>query len=232
MRNNMFARASFHVLLALLLTSVFCHSGFAQGDKKTAYAILLDNTGSLRNQFVQVEAFGKGLVHRTSPRGPVSLFSFMSEGVGQGSRARVTMGTEWTQDEGVLNRYLEDIYVQGGQTTLLDAISLMAEKLDAKAGAEKDALGHKVIIMVTDGEDRVSYINERKLFQTLHDSGVAVYAVGFVEELESRDSLTRKSAKKRAMDFLEKVTKETGGRVIFPKTRPANIDVILGELLP
>ena len=232
MRNNMLARTRFHVLLALLMTSVFCHSGFAQGDKKTAYAILLDNTGSLRSQFNQVEAFGKGLVHRTSQRGPVSLFSFMSEGIGQGSRARVTMGTEWTQDERVLNRYLDNIYVQGGQTTLLDAISLMAEKLDAKVDADKNAFSHKVIIVVTDGEDRVSNINEKKLISILHERGATVYAVGLVDELKSEGGLTRKSPRERAVDFLKSVTRETGGRVIFPKTGQPDIDVLLGELLP
>jgi len=228
----MLARTRFHVLLALLMTSVFCHSGFAQGDKKTAYAILLDNTGSLRSQFNQVEAFGKGLVHRTSQRGPVSLFSFMSEGIGQGSRARVTMGTEWTQDERVLNRYLDNIYVQGGQTTLLDAISLMAEKLDAKVDADKNAFSHKVIIVVTDGEDRVSNINEKKLISILHERGATVYAVGLVDELKSEGGLTRKSPRERAVDFLKSVTRETGGRVIFPKRGQADIDVIVGTLLP
>jgi uncharacterized protein YegL len=218
-------------LLALLLTSVFCHSGFAQGDKRASYAILLDNTGSLRSQFVQVEAFGKGLVHRTSPRGQVSLFSFMSEGIGQGSRARVTMGTEWTQDERVLNRYLDDIYVQGGSTTLLDAISLMAEKLNAKVDADKNAFANKVIIIVTDGEDRVSDINEKKLIRILHERGVTVYAIGLVSELRSGGGSTRKSPRDRAIDFLKNVTRETGGRVIFPETGQADMDLLLGELL-
>jgi hypothetical protein len=232
MKNNMLARTRFHGFLALLLTSVFCPSGFAQGDKKTAYAILLDNTGSLRNQFPQVEAFGKGLVHRTCRRGPISLFNFMSEGIGRGSRAIVTTGAEWTQDENVLDKHIDDIYVQGGQTTLRDAIYFMAEKLNAKVDADKNAFASKVIIMVTDGEDRVSAVNEQKLIKMLRDRGVAVYAVGLLGELESENIPIRKSPRARAEDFLNKVAKETGGGVIFPRTGDTNVDALLGKLLP
>jgi hypothetical protein len=232
MRNNLLARTRFHLLLALLLTSLFCHSGFAQGDKKTAYAILLDNTGSLRSQFEQVEAFGKGLVHRTSQRGPVSLFNFMSEGIGRGSRAVVTTSLEWTQDENVLDKNIDNIYVQGGQTTLRDAIYFMAEKLNAKVDADKNAFASKVIIIVTDGEDRVSAVNEQKLIKMLRDSGVTVYAVGLVSELKSGNSLVRANPKERAENFLKNVTKETGGRVIFPGPGQTDIDAPLSKLLP
>ena len=228
---NMLGRTRFHVLFALLLISVFNSSGFAQGDKKTAYAVLLDNTGSLRPQFVQVEAFGKGVVHRTCQRGPISLFNFRSEGIGPGSRALVTLGVEWSQDEKVLDKYIDDIYVQGGQTTLLDAIYSMAERLNAKVDMDKNSFAGKIIVIVTDGEDRVSKINEQQLIKMLRESGITVYAVGLVGDLESAGGIIRKSPRDRAVDFLKNLTKETGGGVIFPKGGQPDIDALLGQLL-
>jgi hypothetical protein len=227
----MFGRTRFSVLFGLLLIAVCYNSGFGQGEKKTAYAVLLDNTGSLRNQFAQVQAFGKGIVHRTCQHGPVSVFNFRSEGIGRASRALPQAGVEWSQDEKLLDRYIDNIYVQGGQTTLLDAIHFMADELNAKVDADKNAFGGKVIIVVTDGEDRVSTINEKNLIKVLRESGVTVYAVGLVSDLESDRGLIRKAPRDTAIDFLKSLTKGTGGGVIFPKGDQPAIEALLGGLL-
>src|SRR5229473_2224234 len=137
--------------LVLLSISALC---CAQEKKKIAYGILLDDTGSMRSQLFMVLEIGKGVVHQVHDHGPVSLFDFASQGIGRGSKAIPTPRIEATQDEQLLNRTINNLYVQGGQTTLLDAIEFISERLGEKSG---DA--DKIIILITDGEERSSRIN-------------------------------------------------------------------------
>jgi Mg-chelatase subunit ChlD len=110
--------------------------------------------------------------------------------------------------------------VIGGQTTLRDAIGVIADSF------EPDATGgvasQRVIILVTDGEDRTSKVSEKQLIQKLKDAHIRVYAVGLVEELGGKRS--------KAVDFLKSVTSQTGGRVVFPKSKTPDTQRILAEL--
>ena len=220
-----------HYLSAFLLALALPISAFAQVEKKSAYAILIDNTGSLRTQFSQVKAFGKGIVARICQRGPVSLFNFKTQGNKTNSLAVVTSGVEWSEDISVLENYIDSIRVQPGQTTLLDAIYSVADSLNSKANVDSNAFSEKVIILITDGEDRVSKVKEKQLVKQLRDSGVTVYAVGLVEELDREEAgFIRKSTRPEAEEFLKRLTKETGGRVKFPKSNEQNVAGLLNEL--
>jgi len=201
------------VLLLLSLSAVCA----AQEKKKIAYGILLDDTGSMRSQLEMVEEIGKGVVHQVHDHGPVSLFDFASQGVGRGSRAVPTPRIEATQDEQLLNRTINNLYVQGGQTTLLDAIEFIGDSLDQQSPDT-----NKVIILITDGEERSSKINQKKLIQKLKEHKTSVFAIGLVQQLDKSRS--------KVVDLLKLITKETGGRVVFPKSDRQDLQSLLAEL--
>src|ERR1051326_4067505 len=122
-------------ILLMLATSIV---GSAQGNKKLEYAILIDSTGSMRSQFAEVLRLGKAVVHQVHHHGPVSIFNFRSES-GRTPRAIPTLRIERTQDENALDRTIDGLYVQGGQTTLLDALNAMAEGLNQSPAAAVDS---------------------------------------------------------------------------------------------
>ena len=72
--------------------------------------------------------------------------------------------------------------------------------------------------MVTDGEDRASYYNETQLFQRLREADVQIFVIGFVNELEAENGLIRKSPRDKAVNLLNKLASETGGRAFFPQS--------------
>lgn len=82
----------------------------------------------MRSQFGIVLAIGKAIVHDAVPRGPVSIFNFASEGTGK-PNAIPLLRLEQSQDEAMLNRTIEGLYIEGGQTMLLDAIQLISDRL-------------------------------------------------------------------------------------------------------
>jgi hypothetical protein len=216
-------------LLTLMLTLLFFYTAIAQTEKKVAYAILIDNTGSLRSQFPEVLMISKGIVERLHQRGPISVFNFTAQRDGN-HLAIITPGTKWSQDEYLLEKYIDGLFIVPGRTTLMDAINSIAEQLGAKGQLHNDAFGDKIIFLITDGENRVSNIKEKQLIKTLQESGIKVFAVGLVEELDKESRLIGEAPKHKAVDFLKKITKETGGRVVFPKSKKSDISSLLDEL--
>lgn len=210
------------VLPLILLVAANCA---AQSKKNPAYGILLDNTGSMRSQFDTVRAIGKAVVQQVHDHGSVTLFDFHSQGTGPGARAVATLRIEATQDEETLDRGIDNFYVEGGQTSLLDAVKLIADSLN-----NAPDVTNKVIILITDGEDRVSDIQRRTLQKFLKDHGVKVFAVGLVQELDSDRGLVRSSTSSKAIDLLNSLAKETGGRAVFPKGKKIDLPKLLAEL--
>lgn len=216
----------FSKILAIALLSLSaCSLSAAQEKKKVLYGVLLDNTGSLRSQFDDVKEIGKAVVRQTSRHGPVSLFVFASGGTGPGRNARPTVMVDGSEDEPELIQAIDKLYVQPGQTTLLDAIELMAQELHQDP---EDA--DKVLVLITDGEERSSDIRQKTLIQKLKDRKIKVFAVGLTQELESERGFIRQSARSRAIDLLRALAKETGGGAVFPKTPRPNLPKLLTEL--
>ena len=189
----------------------------AQDKPKTSYGLLLDSTGSMRSQFGTVLEIGKAVVHQTVAHGPISIFNFESQGIGRESKAVPVLRIEQSQDEARLNRTIDGLYLEGGQTTLLDAIQFISDRLQEWAPDSE-----KVIVVVSDGEDRVSKVKSKDLIQQLKERQIKVFAVGLVRELESEK-------RPKATKLLTTLTGETGGRAVLPKGS-VNIQDVVKEL--
>ena len=213
--------------IALLL---FCCSGAtpAQNDQPALYGILLDNSGSLRTQFRRVVELGIGTVQHTHKHGPITIFNFRS--LATSNDPITVVHTIWNQDADVLSRYANSLAVQAGATRLFDAIHFMAIYINAKTVQEKNPAVRKILVLITDGEDRKSKIKEEQLIAELKQHQIKVYAIGLVRELDEDSGLIRKSTRERSINFLKKVTKETGGRALFPKSNSGDVQALLREL--
>ena len=234
-----------HLLGIVLLVACCITSVSSQALKKAAiYGILLDNTGSMRQQLSREIDVAKEIVKNVSDRASISIFQFQSNV--NNHTSVFTNGIEASDDPKVLEKHLDQIVTVSGQTTLLDAIKLSAERLGNSVNSEK------VLIIISDGEDRVSSTKVEDLISELKRIGIKVYAVGLIDELSNDSSwpfdksakiydastgkevdksifTNDKNSKKKAKDFLEKIAKETGGKVIFPKKKQTAAE--LGKLL-
>lgn len=225
-----FKRVGGSLLFALFLALCLSKTALAQAEPKKAYGILIDNTGSMRSQFDLVINLSKGIVGQIYGTGPVSVFLFKTTAGKEKSQAVISSGIEWTQDRSILDKYIDGIYVVPGQTTLMDAINEVATRLHARVSQDTNAFEGKIIFLVTDGEDRTSKISQKELLEALKKEGIKVYAIGLVNELDNESGFNRRSAKEKAVSFLQKLTKETGGRVVVPKSKKVDLGVLLNEL--
>src|SRR5215813_707788 len=185
---------SYRLFATVLILLIASQLAAGQEKKKAAYAIMIDSTGSMRSQFDTVIRIGKEIAHQVHDQGPVSIFSFERAPARGDSHAYLTPRVEYTQDERLLNKAFDDIYVEAGQTTLLDAIELMAERLNKQASASA-----KFIVLITDGEERASKSRAPQLIEELKSLNIKVYSIGLVQDLEPK-------AQQKATDLLKKIS--------------------------
>jgi Ca-activated chloride channel family protein len=86
------------------------------------------------------------------------------------------------------------------------------------------------LIVITDGEDRNSFYKQEQLFARLREEDVQIFVIGFVNELDKEAGLIRKSPREKAVQLINKLATETGGRAFFPESL-ADLPQIANEII-
>lgn len=196
---------------------------FSQAEVPTNYSLVLDNSGSLRFQLDKVIEASKIVVATNRPDDETSVIRFVSQD-------KISIEQDFTSDKTDLYDTLDNLYVEGGQTAIIDAAYLAVERVqNYEQSGRIDDKKRRAIILVTDGEDRASFYSEEQLYELLRESDVQIFAIGFVNELKKEGGFISKSPQKKAKRFLERMTEETGGKVYFPESL-AELDSIAEDI--
>jgi Ca-activated chloride channel homolog len=185
---------------------------FSRAEVPTNYALVIDNSGSLRQQLDKVVEAGKVFVNTNRPDDETMIIRFVG-------RDKIEIEQPFTSNKVDLNDALDNLYVEGGQTAVIDAVYLAAENVEEyKRTTGSVDKRRRALILVTDGEDRNSYYNEKQLFELLRESDVQIYVIGFVDDLSKEGGFIGKSPQGKAKALLERLATETGGKAYFPKS--------------
>lgn len=174
------------------------------------YGLVVDNSGSLRSQIGQVVEAAKTIVggNKTGDEAFVVRFIASDE---------IKILQDFTADKQMLGDALDDMFIEGGQTAVIDAVYLAAEHAsERRKGDPVEDKRRRAIILVTDGEDRNSFYKQEQLWEALKEQDVQIFVIGFVNELEKERGFISKSKRQKAVDLLDKMAKETGGRSFYP----------------
>jgi Ca-activated chloride channel homolog len=200
------------VFLSLcLLTAV----SFAQNKSETvqaaqtavSYGIVVDNSGSYRPLLGVVIDASKDIVEENKADDETFLVRFISSD-------KIKVVHDFTDSKQSLHDALDNLYIEGGFTALLDAVYFSAKHLAENANSEPNR--RKILVLMTDGEDRKSKMKIEELLKYLKEQQIKVYAVALSDE-------------KVSQKVLDRLTKETGGKKYLPKTR-SEIPAIVKEL--
>ena len=174
-------------------------------------ALVIDNSRSLRTQLQKVVEAGKILVSANKPQDEATVVRFVSAD-------KIEVVQEFTANKTLINNALDNLFIEGGQTAIIDAVYKAAQMVQKYQNSEKkEDVKLRTLILVSDGDDRGSLYDERLLFELLRNSFVQIYAVGFTGDLSDvPDAETGVSRRQKARDFLTRLAQETGGKVYFP----------------
>jgi Ca-activated chloride channel homolog len=169
-------------------------TSFRHEDIPVAMAIVIDNSGSMREKRQKVNQAALNLVRSSNPQDQVFVVNFNDE---------YYLDQDFTSDINKLKEALEKIEARGG-TALYDAVVASADHLKRNARLER-----KVLFVVTDGEDNASRESlEQAVKRLQEENGPTVYAIGLLGEEKAR----------RARRALETMSDRTGGIAFLPKT--------------
>lgn len=177
-----------------------------------SYGLAVDNSGSMRSQIDKVIEAAKEIVNSNKPGDETFLVRFID-------REKIETLQDFTSSKQALMDALDSMYIEGGQTAILDAVYLSAEHVSSYKKSEFDDRRRRALILVTDGEDRLSYYKQDQLFAKLREEDVQIFVIGFVNELEKDNGgIIRSSSRGKAVDLINRLAKETGGRAFFPNS--------------
>ena len=196
---------------------------FSEEEVPVIYGLAVDTSGSVRPEFQQILDAAKTIVNSNKKGDETFLERFISSD-------KIETIQDFTASKDLLLDGLDSLYIEGGQTAVVDGVYLAAEHVaDWKKGGDDDRR-RRALIVVTDGEDRASYYNDTQLFSRLREEDVQIFVIGFVGELEGERGLIRKSPKDKAVALINRLASETGGRAFFPQSG-AELPQIANEIV-
>jgi Ca-activated chloride channel family protein len=173
-------------------------------------ALVIDNSRSLRTQLGKVVEAGKIIVASNLSKDESAVVRFVS-------KDKIEVVQDFTPNKNLLNNALDNLFVEGGQTAIIDAVYQTAKKIDEyQKSQKKEDIKIRALILVSDGDDRSSSYKEQQLFDLLRESQVQIYAVGFVDGLSREPDAGGANRQEKAKAFLTRLAQETGGKVYFP----------------
>jgi len=183
---------------------------FSKSEVPTNYSLVIDNSGSLRSQIDEVIEASKILVAANKPQDETSVIRFVSS-------EKIEILQDFTTNKTDLNDALDNLLIEGGQTAIIDAVYLAAERV---ANYEKSVKNvdrtRRALILISDGEDVSSFYSQQQLFDLLRESDVQIYVVGFIRDLSAEKGFITKSKQGKAKAFLDKLAEQTGGKAYYP----------------
>jgi Ca-activated chloride channel family protein len=177
-----------------------------------SYGIAIDHSGSLRSQLQTVIEAGKKIVSSNKEGDATFIVGFVSSD-------KIELLSDFATDKSLLNETLDQLVTEGGQTAIIDAVYLAAEKAaNYKKGDPLSDKRRRALIVVTDGEDKSNSYSEKELFEYLREEDVQIYVIGFVNELDTEKSLIRGSKRDKAIKLINRLASETGGKAYLPNS--------------
>src|SRR5207237_10913806 len=183
---------------------------FTEEEVPVIYGLAVATSGSLRPEFNQVVEAAKTSINSNKKGDETFLERFISSD-------KIETIQDFTPSKDALMDWLDTLYIEGGQTAVIDGVYLAAEHVAGYQKGGDDDRRRRALIVVTDGEDRASYYPETELFKRLREEDVQIYLIGFVNELDADKGFIRKSPRDKAVNLINRLAAETGGRAFFPQ---------------
>jgi Ca-activated chloride channel family protein len=196
---------------------------FTREEVPISYGLAVDTSGSLRSQLPTVIEAGKTIINANRPGDETFLVRFISSD-------KIETVQDFTDKKEALIDGLDSFYIEGGQTAIIDAVYLSAEHVSDYKKTDEGDRRRRALIVITDGEDRNSFYKQEQLFARLREEDVQIFVIGFVNELEKEAGFIRKSPRERAVNLINKLAEETGGRAFFPES-VAELPQIANEII-
>lgn len=176
---------------------------FEPADLPITVGLVVDTSGSMRNRLDLISRFVSAFLHESNPENELFIVDF--------SHDRAELLLNFTRDQDEVRDALKERMLAGGGTPLWDSMYLSMDHIrDGK-------YDRKVILVISDGEDKDSYYQFQDLAKKAQQSDWQLYFVALQDT--RNDSLfdLSSSARDMARQQVETLSVNSGGRSFFPE---------------
>lgn len=181
---------------------------FAKKEDALNIGLVIDNSASLRGIFDDLILAGSTAVASLKPEDEAFLIRFVSS-------EKINVLQNWTSDKEKLNLQIKDMFFEGGQTAVIDAVYLAAQKILER---EKQAKSKRyALLLITDGIEASSYYNLNQLLELFKDTDVQIFSLSFPAEQAFKEikeytkKLPDQKKRKKPLMLNNILALETGG---------------------
>ncbi|HEV2864610.1 MAG TPA: VWA domain-containing protein, partial [Pyrinomonadaceae bacterium] len=181
-----------------------------------AFGLLVDNSGSLRFEMNTVIGLGQLLLQESGADTSAFVLRFVG-------RDQIRLMRDFTTNKSALGAALDEMYVEGGETAVNDALYRAAEHVEAFRAAQPSPRRY-ALVLITDGEDRASHFKTETMLEKLRAVGVPVFVVGLPEEVQ-------RQSPERVRRYMELLAAETGGAAYFYEKKKTNAAALARQVV-
>jgi VWFA-related protein len=188
---------TFALILLCLVGVATSQSASTAGSTSAVYTgFVVDCSGSQRLQMDRVVSIIKQYAEAMQDGDEAFVVRYVDP-------ARTSVVQDLTKERSELNDAAEGLYVEGGQTSLFDAVDYTARYFAKSKAAESGAMS--TLILISSGEDKADTKSIDETLSRLKDKQIRVYAIGL-------------SDLKVSTKLLDRLTRDTGGKMFVPRT--------------
>ena len=192
--------------LAVLLTAAA--AAFAQAPTAPSvpaplsYGLVVDNSGSVRTEIGNVINAARVFAGGNGAEDETFVVRFVSG-------EQIVVLRDLTRSRRALEDALDEMYVEGGATAVIDAVHLAADYLTKHTNA---AQGRRLaLVLLTDGDDRGSFYKLEDLLKRLQERKIQVYVLGFPAGVKKERG---RAAYARALALINSLAEGSGGKAV------------------
>jgi len=180
---------------------------------------VIDNTGSMRLLLEEITKAASILVANLEATDEAFVVRFVDSD-------NISVIQKWTSNKAELKSALENMYVEGGQSAITDALHLSAEEILEREKQDKSK--RYALILISDGEERDSYFKFEEMLALLKGTDIQIFMLSYANFAPKKPN--------ESVKFSNRVAFETGSIVRIltkKKTKEEIIDAlkaIVGEL--
>lgn len=169
---------------------------FAKKEPVLNLAIVVDNTGSMRMKLDEIIFASSGIASNLRPKDEALVIRFVDS-------VKIEVKQDWTSDQRKLNNAIQNLYIEGGQSAVLDAIYLAQKEIIEREKTDKTK--RYAILLISDVEDHKSFYKYDEVLSLFKDSDSQVFILSYADGAPEKE--------KEAISLGHRIALDTGGTI-------------------
>jgi Ca-activated chloride channel family protein len=203
---------------------------FVRKENVLNLGFVMDNTGSMRMRLDEIISSATTVIDALNSNDRAFIVRFVSSD-------KIQLVQNWTTDKAPLRLAMNNLYVEGGQSAVIDGLYAAVKEKFLSYAVQNPAQRH-AILLVSDCENRASVYNLEQLLELTKGTDIQIFVLADISDLNNEfNSFTKlKNARKNAEYLAHTLALQTGGTAFVTtkakekKDLPAVLKTLTAEL--